>query len=124
MLVLAKADIDAEGILPRIQADGSLRILFNCNDLFYWATADAEEYVDGDQNLLDSCLEDLQKADKHGDGYLLELFCCRKRGMRPQYPFFRKYDRERRGYFEDTLPPAIRVLFDALGLDGSDRNRG
>jgi hypothetical protein len=125
MLFLAKADCDGEGIYPRVTRDGSLVIVFNCGDLFYWATADGEDYTPDDVDLLNQCYNDLNAADpEEGEYYWRELFCCRKRGMRPQYPCFRVYDRERCGYFEDRLKPAVRALFDALGPDGSDRHRG
>ena len=125
MLVLAKIEDSGESIWPRVTLDGSLKICINCNDLFYWACADSEEFTPDDVDLLNECVADLLAADKeYGDCYVFELFCCRKRKMRPQYPFFRKYDRDRASYFEDNLSPAVRALFDALGPEGSDRKRG
>jgi hypothetical protein len=117
LVTLAKCDMDAESVWPRVAADGSLSVHIGANDLFYWATAESVEYAPGDEALLDSCLADLQTADpEHGDCHLLDLFCCRKRGMRPQYVFSR--------FGPDELSPPVRVLFDALGPEGSDKNRG
>lgn len=54
----------------------------NCSDFFYWATADAEEILPKDLHLLEKTLLELQDIDC--SYYLAELFCARKRGMRPQ----------------------------------------
>ena len=126
MRVMAEADCSLEGVWPTI-SNGDLHILFNCNDFFYWGTADAEEYQAGDEDLLDSCLTDLKAADPdEGVFVLLLLFCARKRQMRPQYPFFRHRSDGKPGapYDTDALKPAVRALFDALGPDGSDLDRG
>ena len=124
MVIMGEADSDLEGLIPKYR-NGKLRILIGCSDLFYWATADGEVWLPEDVPLMWQCLDDLKAADKtYGTCYLLELFCCRKRQMRPQHPYFRNYDREKCGYFEDRLSPAVRALFDALGPDGSDRDRG
>ena len=124
MKVLAECDTDGEGIWPRVQPDGSLVIHINCNDLFYWACADAEKLTDADLPLLRQCKEDLTAAEEFGEVYLLELFCCRKRQMRPQFPFFRTRNPETCVYDTDTLVPSVRALFDACGPEGSDLDRG
>ena len=53
----------------------------NCNDLFYWACADCEEIGLDDLPALAECL----RIDSI---YGNDLFCCRKRGMRPQKAFY------------------------------------
>lgn len=123
--MMAKIDQGLEGLWPRIQDDGSVGMMVNANDLFYWGTADGEMFEAGDELLLDECLCDLTMADPdYGDCYLLELFCCRKRGMRPQRPFFRTYSPKEKAYVADKLSPDVRSLFDACGVDGSDIKRG
>ena len=116
--VLAHCDTSADGIIPLVRG-GQLEVAFGANDLFYWGCADLEMYESGDEPLLSSCVEDLEAVDPDfGTVFIRELFCCRKRGMRPQYPYGRAYDKERRGYFEDTMKPEVRALFDALGPPG------
>jgi hypothetical protein len=125
MGILADIDSDGEMLCPRRNLDGSVHLLVNCGDLFYWATADAEPLEIEDLPVLRQCLTDLQAADPmDGDCYLWELYCCRKRGMRPQWPFGRTYDRAIEGYANDRIPRSVRALFDALGPEGSDRDRG
>jgi len=124
MKILAECDTDSAGVWPRVTEDGELVIMINCNDLFYWACADAEFFCEGDVELMRRTAEELRRAGEFGEVYLFELFCCRKRGMRPQYPFFRKRDPATGEYGEDTLETGVRALFDACGEDGSDRNRG
>lgn len=48
----------------------------NCNDLFYWACADAENMA----------LADLDEVYRHFKADTLEEWCCLRRGMRPQRP--------------------------------------
>jgi hypothetical protein len=56
----------------------------NCNDLFEWACADAEEVTpENIAELEKACAECLAAGDK-GCIYGGSLFCCRVRKMRPQ----------------------------------------
>ena len=119
--VFRKYDIDMEGVFPT--HDGR-SFMFLCNDFFYWGCADGEVYEPGDLPLLESCAADLQAAGGCNEVYTPLLFCARKRGMRPQRPYFRTYDRENGTYVGDGLTPAARALFDACGPEGSDINRG
>ena len=58
--------------------EGKLTVSVNCNDLFYWATADAEPIeTDADLEMLEECL-------KIDDIYGATIYACRKRKMRPQ----------------------------------------
>lgn len=75
----------------------------NCNDLFYWACSDAEVITEDNINILEQSYIDAVKAEKHGECYASELFCCRVRGMRPQGAYY-KY-----------IPCAMWSLFDACG---------
>lgn len=88
-----------EDIHWHVDPDGSVRLYANCSDLFYWATADAEEIVPGDLPLLIGTLNDLKTVDAT---YLLpELFSARKRKLRPQKPCYEHFSE------------AVAALFDA-----------
>ena len=117
-------DLDLEAVFPRSTADGGVRLIIGCNDFFYWGTADGEELTPADLPLLRQCVDDLKAAEKHSEDHCWLLFCARKRGMRPQRPFFRAYSRKEAAYVGDQLSPPVRALFDACGPDGSDVNRG
>lgn len=78
-----------------------------CNDLFWWATADAEKLMSEDIPTLRQAILDVQATgiyelclDNYETG--CALWCARKRGMRPQ-----QY-----AYPQDTR---IKTLFDACG---------
>jgi len=76
--------------------DESVEMFVNCNDLFYWGWADLEEFKLSD---LESFNNALNESPKNGD----LLWCCRKRKMRPQKPYYKSFtDQE-------------KLLFDACG---------
>ena len=57
----------------------------NCNDLFSWASADAEDITPENFNELKKAHEDLYLVDEtYGPIYANELFAARVRQMRPQ----------------------------------------
>jgi hypothetical protein len=56
----------------------------NCNDLFYWGTADAED-------LPRSELEKLYQAWKKDPQHGSSIWCCFQRGLRPQVPIVKKW---------------------------------
>ncbi len=122
MRVLADEEMDMEGFYPGYTEDGDVFLLLNCNDLFYWACADCEPIEEGDDEILRGVFRDLNEADWWDGCHVRALFCCRKRKMRPQYPFFRRFDPATQEW-EDSLPPAVRALFDACG-PADDKNRG
>lgn len=101
----------------------------NCNDLFYWGTADAEPVeTKKDLELLRQTLSNLQNLEKENitpmgvatsrvvpnkdsiaTSYLGSLYAARKRRMRPQKPFLNdsllvKYDPEVLKLFLDCGP--------------------
>jgi len=66
-----------------------ITIWVNCNDLFYWAQADAEDLNIGDLPILEQAIVDLSAIDDVlGACYSTDLYCCRKRQMRPQKPAY------------------------------------
>jgi hypothetical protein len=77
---------------------GDLCVTVNCNDLFYWACADAEPIeTDADVDLLRECL---QATDEYGTS----LYACRRRKMRPQNRILAKLPDEVKGHFEACGP--------------------
>ena len=78
-----------------------------CNDLFWWATADAEKITPEDIPGLRQAILDVETTNAYDlclDSYVTgcELWCARKRKMRPQRPAYPKDER-------------LRLLFDACG---------
>jgi len=74
-----------------------------CNDFFSWGCADAEAIENQqDVDLLEQCIKDCQAVRQSGEVHASQLYCAKKRKMRPQgaaYP-----------YEKDLWP-----LFDACG---------
>lgn len=65
-----------------------LEFFIGCNDMFWWATADAEEIKTVDDiTLLEKCLGD-------SEAFGFELYCCRKRAMRPQGAYYKYIDKK------------------------------
>lgn len=76
----------------------------NCNDEFWWATADCERITPENLPELHQAIKDCQVAE--GDKWCSWgplLFCARVRKMRPQQPAYPKDE------------PAVAALFDAAG---------
>jgi hypothetical protein len=62
--------------------DQDLKFAINCNDVFMWGCADAEEIeTEEDVNLLQQACE-----DSNDWGHI--LYCARKQGMRPQGSYY------------------------------------
>ena len=79
--------------------EGRLTVSVDCNDLFYWATADLEPIeTDADVELLEECLE-------LDDSYGPTIYACRKRKMRPQNCVLDKMPEEVKPHFESCGPP-------------------
>ena len=75
--------LDAETLMVYSRGEGP-QLWVLCNDLFYWACADGEDFELSDFPDLERALKE---TPKNGD----ILWCCRKRGMRPQkqsYKYF------------------------------------
>lgn len=84
--------------------DENINFLADCNDIFYWGTADAEPIRERDLELFRQSLKDLEEIESYfAFVYGPILYCCRKREMRPQNAFY------------NTIPQEIHQLFDACG---------
>lgn len=77
--------------------------LVNCNDAFWWATADSERITPDNVAVLEQSLADCKAYSPNGRSHADLLFCCRVRGMRPQGATYK--------HIEQALWP----LFDAAG---------
>lgn len=99
---------DYESLMWRVDSrsgmNRDMKLYALCNDVFFWATADAEEITADDVPLLERCLSDLGKAG--AAYYLAGLFAARKRKMRPQKPFYK------------DMPEDVAALFDACCTAG------
>lgn len=83
-------------------------MIVNCNDLFFWASADAETITADNIDEFEQAYEDAAKADEHGECYAQILFCCRVRKMRPQKPYYKH------------IPEPLHGLFNACGPERTD----
>ena len=83
--------------------DMDLNFYVSCNDLFAWGCADAEDVTIKDLPLLKQSFED----DKY---YGIELYCARKRKMRPQGAFYKSFEKESWPLF-DACGPEREVGF-------------
>lgn len=83
-------------------------MIVNCNDLFFWACADAEAITPENIVEFEQAYEDAAKAYKHGECYAQLLFCCRVRKMRPQTPYYKH------------IPEQLHGLFNACGPERTD----
>lgn len=78
--------------------NNEIHLLANCNDLFFWACADAEPVSLEDlDEYYDACYDKKGKPIPYGN----DIWCCRKRNMQPQKPI---RDRMKKaGYWTDEL---------------------
>lgn len=91
----------------------------NCNDLFYWACADAEKIQEGDVEAIEKAVSDVKRiylqhySESMSDiaDTAFDLWAARKRKMRPQNPAYPSL-------------PELRVLFDACGPERSAKEQG
>lgn len=80
-----------ELIMYYVDKNGLIQPYVMCNDLFYWAHADAEDISEENFHLLQEAYDELAPLyDIPGcvDDCLQELFCCKSRKMRPQTPYY------------------------------------
>ena len=89
----------------------------NCNDMFYWATADCEKLTPKNIGELERAIADCRTVDDGHKGRVAimsapELFVARLRKMRPQRPWMRK------------APVYMRALFDACGPKRDRKDEG
>lgn len=94
---------DKDELYWRVKPDG-IHWFVNCNDLFWWGTADAEDLTAENVGVLEQAVADCRAADPVvGTLDASRLFCCRVRRMRPQGAYYPK------------LEKILWTLFDACG---------
>ena len=78
-----------------------LKFFILCNDLFHWGCSDLEP-------LTEETMPELARAckDAGDDGPL--LYCARRRGMRPQAPMYKHFNRENQSLFDAAGPERDR----------------
>jgi hypothetical protein len=109
--IFQQADV-YDGLLWQVPPDGTVTFAAMCSDCFWWGTADAEDIEPDDIELLQRCLDDLQKFGD--EDYLIgNLFAARKRGMRPM-----------RLWLETLETPATVTLFMAAGPKRDPKDEG
>lgn len=74
--------------------DETIVLFVNCNDLFWWGSADAESFTIGE-------VEELYKMWRADKKWGVSKWCCKKRGMQPQLPI--KEDMIKEGVWEDWM---------------------
>jgi hypothetical protein len=101
-----KADIEDLLMLDKLRihedAESVLTLWVLCNDLFAWASADAEDFELSD---LPELKRALQESPEHGE----LLWCCRKRGTRPQGPYYELFNHEEKALFDAAGPERKEV---------------
>lgn len=95
-------DCGNESVSWRLTSEGEIQFYALCSDFFWWGTADLEDIAPVDLPMLEQAAADLGSVPS-GINYVGELFCARKRGMRPQ------------GAYYKHLPKGSWPLFDACG---------
>lgn len=103
--ILAKHD-GHEDVFWREDKEGELHFFVNINDVFYWATSDAEKILDEDLDDLEQAYNDSREAGKYRIGiYGSLLWVCRKLKMRPQGAYFYHISEEEWPLFLAAGPP-------------------
>ena len=92
--------------------DGEIVIAENCNDLFFWACADAEDITPADLPALEQAIKDCEAVKPHYSAYAGTIWACRKRKMRPQNPCYSSYPKE------------LWPLLDAAGPERDEKEAG
>ena len=75
-----------------------LEFFVNCNDLFFWGCSDLEDIS------TDKDLDLLEKSFIDAPIYGAELYCARKRNMRPQGAIYKYITKEEVRFFDECGP--------------------
>ncbi len=109
--IMREADMMGQDtpLIWHVDGDGRLWLSMMCSDTFAWGCADCEGITADDLPTLRQCLADLTAADRFGAIWLAELYCCRKRGMRPMNVWIKRVPQR------DDMPQAVLDLIMAAG---------
>jgi hypothetical protein len=64
-----------------------IQFYINCSDLFHWGCADCQYFSELDIPNLIQAYKDMLECEQ--PRYFTDLWCCRKREMRPQKPYYK-----------------------------------
>jgi len=101
-VLAAFSDWWKEDVGWRVDEDG-VHFFALVSDVFWWGSADGEDILPEDLQLLERCKADLVALEGSEPTCLPELYAARKRGMRPQ------------GAWYAGLDSSVYHLFDACG---------
>jgi hypothetical protein len=99
------------------EPSGEIKFYLLCNDMFWWGTADCEWIEIEDIPDLQKAYDDLKAADLDDVCmwcYAPELWISRKRGMRPQRPWWNR----------EKIPQPVKDLFCAAGPERDPKDEG
>ena len=85
------ADYESYDDLIWFVKDDKISFWIKCNDLFYWATGDAEPVTESNIDLLE---KSLKECDELLSVWGSQLFCCRNRKLQPQVAIYKQLSRE------------------------------
>jgi len=89
-----------------------LRFLIMCSDVFAWGYADLESITSQeDVDLLEQCIKDCQVAGQFGEVYASQLYCAKKRKMRPQGAYYKHIEVKELWPLFDACGPEREVNF-------------
>ena len=100
-----------DALFWRSELGARLELFAMCNDVFYWATADAEPITRETLPILEQALADLKAIDK--TWALSELYAARVRKLRPQRPWLKL-----------RKDPELVELFMACGPERDPKDEG
>ncbi len=90
-------DLILKGKINLSVNDKVVTLWVNCSDLFWWGCSDGEDINLDELPALIVCLK---LSPVHGG----DLWCARKRKMRPQKPCYKNYSEEERKLFDECGP--------------------
>lgn len=85
-----------EKVYVRTFNEDEVKIVINANDVFYWAYSDFEYIEESELSELEECF----KLTNYGD----MLWVCRKRNMRPQKPWYERFNEKEKELFNACGP--------------------
>lgn len=86
-----------DDIYVRICKNEGVKLIVNCNDVFYWACSDCEEIKPEELKDLANCMT-LTKS------FGSMLWVCKKRSMRPQSPWYSEFSEDEKILFDSCGP--------------------
>ncbi len=116
--VLVDLDLQFDDFWPGYSREHGVYLLINCNDYFYYASADAEVLAAEDFPLFLQTARELGQLDstEQDEGaihYLAHLYAARRRNLQPLRPRMYGHTYASGGKIE-PMSPGVLALFEAL----------